>query len=200
MLASQYINSIEESLGNLLNQLDSIQKAAEKIVSTVTGGKNVFVVDRYGIIDTELAYRASGLALFRSLKYDRSKLAEGDVLIISAYHPEDEYDMFHLNWAHSLGASVISISPEGTLAQNTDIALLNNDNGQNGIITVSGIDRQFCPASGIENATLAWMLAAETAALLMAEAKIPTVYYGNYLIDGKAKLIEARKRFSSLGY
>ncbi len=60
--------------------------------------------------------------------------------------------------------------------------------------------RPFCPISGIMNATLAWALSAETAALIMAEGKIPTVYWGEYIAEGKDKLSEARKRFTSKGY
>ena len=200
MFAEQYIDTVVKKLSTLLDQFDSINKAAELIVRTVLGGNRVFVVDKYGIIDKELVERASGLALFNSLKSSRLKLAEDDVLIISAYHPEDEHDQKYLNDAHSLGAMVIVISPQGTLAQSADIALLNNDDGQNGVITASGIDRPFCPVSGIMNATLAWSLAAESAAKIMANGKIPTVFWGNYLSGGTEKLSEARKRYATLGY
>ncbi|HUT63262.1 MAG TPA: hypothetical protein VMZ04_04820 [Anaerolineae bacterium] len=200
MFAEQYIDTVVKKLSTLLDQFDSINKAAELIVRTVLGGNRVFVVDKYGIIDNELVERASGLALFNSLKSSRLKLAEDDVLIISAYHPEDEHDQKYLNDAHSLGAMVIVISPQGTLAQSADIALLNNDDGKNGVITASGIDRPFCPVSGIMNATLAWSLAAESAAKIMANGKIPTVFWGNYLSGGTEKLSEARKRYATLGY
>ena len=90
MLAERYIDTVEKKLRTLLDQLDSIGKAAELIVSVVFGGNRVFVVDKYGIVDNELVERASGLALFNSLKSSRLKLAGGDILIISAYHPDDE--------------------------------------------------------------------------------------------------------------
>ena len=108
--------------------------------------------------------------------------------------------MKHLENAHSLGASVISISPPGKLADNADMALLNNTEAQNGVIEVSGMGRPFCPVSGIMNAALAWALSAEIAALIMAAGKIPTVYWGEYIAEGKDKLSEARKRFTSKGY
>lgn len=200
MLAQRYINTVEKNLNIILNQLDTIKKAAAMITKAVTGGNKIFVVDKYGIIESELVDRASGLALFRSLSYGRETLSEGDILLISSFHQDDEYDMNNLNMAHSLGASVISISPPGKLADTADIALSNNTDAQNGVITVSGIGRPFCPLSGVMNATLAWVLSAEITELLMAEGKIPTVYWGEYLADGKDKLIQARKRFSSLGY
>ncbi len=200
MFASQYIKIVEENLGTVLNQTDSIKKAAEMMAQVVSGGKKVFIVDKYGIINNELVDRTSGFALFRSLENDMFTLAEGDILIISSCHPDDEYDLNQVNNAHTSGALVISISPPGKLAQCADAALLNNDDGQNGVIEVSGIGRKFCPVSGIMNAVLAWTLSAETSMLLMAEGKTPTVYCGDYIAGGKEKLTIARKRFSSLGY
>ena len=65
---------------------------------------------------------------------------------------------------------------------------------------MSGIGRSFCPVSGIINAAIAWALAAETAGMLLAKGETPTTFWGNYLVGGKEKLAEARKRFLSLGY
>jgi len=200
MFASYFFDIVEENLGTVLNQSDSIKRASEMMSISVSGGKKVFVFDRYGIIDNELVNRTSGLALFRSLNNDISRLVEGDILIISSFHPDNENDLNQASKANALSASVISISPMGELAQSADVALLNNDDGRNGVIKVSGIDRQFCPVSGIMNAVLAWALVAETTQLLIAEGKIPTVYCGDYVIDGKEKLSQARKRFSSFGY
>ncbi|MBT4485602.1 MAG: hypothetical protein HOC71_18190 [Candidatus Latescibacteria bacterium] len=200
MLALHFIDIAEKNLGTVLNQFDTIKKSAEMITNVVLGGNNVFVVDKYGIIDAELVERASGLAIFRSLKHGRSQLTGEDVLVISSYHSADEYDLDHLRKAHSLGASVISISPPGELAQNSDIALLNTADEQNGVITVSGIVRPFCPVNGIINAAFAWALSAEIATLIIADGKIPTIFAGEYLADGEEKISRARKEFSSRGY
>ena len=75
MLALRYINTAEENLKTILNQLDSIKNAAEMITRVVLDGNKVFVVDKYGIIDAELVNRTSGLALFRSLEFGRHKLS-----------------------------------------------------------------------------------------------------------------------------
>ena len=200
MLAERYLDIVEKSLITLRDQFDTIDKAAELIARVALAGNRVFIVDKYRIVDNELVDRASGLALFNSLLSSRSKLAKGDVLIISAYHPDDEDDEKYLNLAHSLGATVITISPQGILSQNADIALLNNDNGENGVITASGISHPFCPTSGIMNATLAWSLAAESAAKIMALGKLPTVFWGTYLLGGADKRSEARKKYTTLGY
>lgn len=201
MFALRYINAVEEKLVIVLSQYDSIKKAAEMITRVVLDARKVLVVDKYGIIDTELTERASGLALFRSLKSSRKLLSEGDILIISAYHPEDEYDLDHLKHARSLGASVITISPEGELARSADLALINNDDGSNGVFNnLSGIIKPFCPVSGLVNAALAWAIVSETAAFLIDEGKIPTVFWGEHLVGGKNKTAQARKLFTSLGY
>jgi len=201
MPALRYIDAVEEKLATVLGQYDSIKKAAEMITRAVLNARKVLVIDKYGIIDTELTERASGLALFRTLKSSRELLSEGDILIISAYHPEDEYDLNHLKHARSLGASVITISPDGELARSADLYLLNNDDGSNGVINdLSGIIRPFCPFSGIANAALAWAIVSETAALLIDEGKIPTVFWGEHLVGGNNKTAQARKRFTSLGY
>ncbi|MFC1693897.1 hypothetical protein ACFL1R_10365 [Candidatus Latescibacterota bacterium] len=200
MFALRYLNTVEEKIVAVLDQTETIKKAAEMITRAVTGGNSVYLVDTQGIIDAEMVDRASGLVLFRSLKDSRQKLTEGDVLIISTYYPEDERDFNYLNEAHASGASVITISPSGKLSGNADVALVNNSDIQNGIYSAYGIDRPFCPVSGFVNAVMAWSLAAETAALLLAQGKTPTVYWGEYLVGGKEQRTEARRRFIANGY
>ena len=200
MSALRYIEIIEKNLEGITNQRDAINIAASKITDVILGGNKVFVADNYGIIEAELVNRTSGPAFYRSLTTSKQKPGEGDILIISAYHPESEDDLEHLNRAHLLGAFVITISPAGELAQAADIALLNNDDGTNGVINVSGIGRPFCPMSGIMNASLAWAISAETVSLMIGKDKTPTIFWGEHLEGGAEKLSEARKRFKTMGY
>ena len=53
MLALHFINIVEGNLVSVLDQIDSIKKAAEVITSVVLSKKNVFVVEKYEIIDNE---------------------------------------------------------------------------------------------------------------------------------------------------
>ena len=200
MLASQYIDIVESKIGTLLDQIDLIKKAGEMIAGSVLGGNNVFVIDNYGIIDTEIVNRASGLALFRAFKPRNNKFSQGDILVLSAFHSDNESDLNTLKQANSNGAYVITISPEGKLSENADVALLNIVDSQNGVITLPDTTHPFCPISGIINAAFAWAIVAETTASLMEKNKIPTVFWGEYLKDGTKKVSQARKRFLSLGY
>ncbi len=200
MAASQYISKVDEQLDSLLNQIDAIKKAGNVIAGAVLDGKKIYVADRYGILDVERIERASGPAFFRSYKEHGSSMKNGDVLILSAFHTDDRDDMDILYNARALEAVIITISPAGTLSQTADISLNNNDNGTNGVITVTGMNKSFGPVSGIMNAALAWTLVAETIEIFISKGEIPTVYRGEYLKEGREKNTEARKRYKSLGY
>jgi len=200
MFAERYIGKVVESLRALSNQEEAVRKAASAISNCVLGGGGVFVFDSHGIIENELVNRASGLALFRSLSHGGVEPAEGDILLIASILPGNENDLARLDDARALGITVITISPPGKLADNADIAIINSTDARNGVIEVPGIGRPFCPVSGITNAALAWMLASEIVASMMAQGKTPTVFWGEYLDGGKGKKAEALKRFASHGY
>ena len=200
MLALRYITAVEENLGSVLNELDTIKNAAESIAGAALSEKNVYVVDSSGIINEELVDRASGLALFRHPDFRRTPLSQGDILLISSLYPGDEEDLKQCDDAHEAGAMVITISPPGELAENADIALINKTGAENGVVSLPGIGSSFCPISGIMNATLAWALVAETTASIMNQDKTPTVFWGRYLAGGGDKYAEAARRFSSNNY
>lgn len=200
MPAEHYIDKAAEHLASIISQLDSVKEIGELIAHSVLNGKKVYIMDRYAIVDAELVERPSGLILFRSYKDDGNDMVNGDIFILSALHPEDDEDIALLNKARSLGATVISISPKGPLSQSADHALINNGDGKNGVITIPGVDKPFCPVSGIVNVTLAWALAAETTASLHKHGVKPSVFRGEYLAESSGKNSEARKRYLSLGY
>jgi len=200
MVASQYISKVDEQLDSLMNQSEVIKKAGNVLAGAVLDGKKVYVADRYGILDAELVERASGPAFFRSYKKHGDSIQNGDVVILSAFHTDDRDDRDILDNARALGAVIITISPNGPLSQAADISLNNNDDGTNGVITVTGMNKSFAPVSGIMNAALAWTLVAETTEIFISKGEIPTVYRGGYLKEGREKNTEARKRYKSLGY
>jgi len=200
MVASQYISKVDEQLDSLSNQSEAIKKAGSVVAGAVLDGKKVYVADRYGILDVELVERASGPAFFRSYKEHGTSMKNGDVVILSAFHTDDRADMDIIDNARSLGAVIITISPKGPLSQAADISLTNNDDGTNGVITVTGMNKSFAPISGIMNAALAWSLTAETIEIFISKDETPTVYRGEYLKEGREKNTEARKRYKSLGY
>ena len=200
MSSSAYISAVEENLKVITTQRDSLKKSAEIIVQAILNGKMVYVADTYSILDSELVERTGGLALFRSLKSNKRQIAPGDVCIIASYHPDMESDLVLLTKTHTAGAVVITLSPSGKLAQQADYAIINDTDPHNGVITAQGLSHPFCPISGIITIALAWGLCAEIISQLMTQGKSPTVYWGNYVVDGAQKLLQARKRFSSLGY
>ena len=200
MLATRYFDKVADHLTNLTMQLESVKEIGEFIADRVLNGKKVYVMDRYNIIDTELVERPSGLALFRSLSGDRNGISEGDILILSAFHPGNQDDLDICNKFRAIGAAVITISPEGPLSQAADRAIINHDDSPDEVITIPGNDNSFCPVSGIVNVTLAWALTAEITAALRKRDVSPSVYRGEYLAESAGKNTEARKRYLSLGY
>ena len=197
MLADFYLYSVEKSLGTMMDHIDPIRKAAECIINAVSNEKRVFVFDRYGILDSELVDRSSGLMLFRAYTF---KPAPGDILLLASLQADHESDLTLLNEAHSRGAIVITISPEGKLSASADYALINRYDSTNGIVTLPDTTRKFCPMSGIINGMLAWTLTAEITASMIAAGTPPTVIWGDYFKGGEEHRSAAKKRFISLGY
>ena len=200
MLAKYYLDNVLESLSSLIGRLESVKSTAGSIVQAVKSGKKVYVMDRFNIVDAELVERVSGLALFRSFKDEGDKMAEGDIFILSAYHPDNENDLSLIEEARSHGAFTITISPEGALSKTSDKALINIEDSANGTITIPEVDNPICPVSGIINVTIAWALVAETTAALLQENITPTMFYGEYLSGCTGKNSETRMKYVSLGY
>jgi len=200
MLADQYITRVEKDLVSVLGKLDEVKTVAGMIVDAVLNGRRVFVSDKYGILDSELVNRAGSLALYRSLSAGTSALESGDIIIISAYHPADPFDLGVVSNAREIGCKTISITPPGELADSSDMALLNTFDPDNGIIDLQGIEKPFCPVNGILNAALAWMLTAEITELLVNSGKSPSVFVNESLKNGVETNTTARRSYTEKGY
>ncbi|MHB9028531.1 MAG: DUF2529 family protein, partial [Candidatus Latescibacterota bacterium] len=123
MLAQKYMETAEKAITAVLQRSDSIHKAAELIVRAVDQGKKVFVTDRYGIVEFELAEKPGNLALFRSLQRSEERMAEGDVLILSSILPNDERDLEIAGQMKALGVKLVAVCPEGRLAESAEVAV-----------------------------------------------------------------------------
>jgi len=200
MFSTQYIDTVLDSLSSVTAQLESVTKIGDFIAGTVKDGKKVYVMDRYGIIDAELVDRPSCLVLFRSFRSEGIGMTTGDILLLSSFSSDDNNDLDIVAQAHARGSIVITISPEGALSHTADRALINNGCGENGAISIPGIEKRFCPINGIVNAALAWALVAEVTASLLKLQVVPSVFRGEYLAGSDGKNIEARKRYISYGY
>ncbi len=200
MFARKYLDAAEQAVSSAAGRLDAVRKAAEIVVGTVTDGKRVFVADRLGIVETELADKPGNLALFRSLSRSGETLATGDVLVVSSCVPDNSGDIEMVDAARTLGARVIAIAPEGALSSKADVALTMGGGDLNAIFPVEGVDRPFGPVSGIANMLMFNMLQAETAARLIASGKKPTVLPADYIPGGRGKRIEALRAFDERKY
>ena len=200
MLALKYMQEAEKNVPALLDRIGPVKKAAELVARTITGGRRVFVTDRFGVVDIEIAEKPGNLALFRPLSRSGEHLASGDTLILSSFLPDDSADLEIVSNARSVGAGVITLSPEGKLSGSADVAVLDGGAGMNGVLTVSGSDRPFGPISGILHVFLFNMIQAETAALLIASGKKPTVFPAAYCEGGEEKRNEAMRQFLNQGF
>lgn len=200
MFAVKYMEATEKAISAALGQLDAVKKAAKIISQAAMNHKRVFVSDPYGVVETEVADKPGNLAIFRSLQHSEERLGQGDVLILSSFLPSEERDLEIVAQAHSLGASVITISPGGSLAESADLAITGSGVESNGVLTSQGLDQPFGPVSGIIHVLLLNMIQSETAANLLASGKTPSVLPGVYLNGGSEKRIEAERKFSQQGY
>ncbi len=200
MLAAKYMDAAEKAITATLGQVEAVKKAAQIIAQAATNHKRVFVSDPYGVVESEIADKPGNLALFRSLQHSEERLGQGDVLILSSFLPAEERDLSIVAQARSLGSRVITISPGGGLAENADQAILDAGVESNGVLTTPGVSQPFGPVSGIVHVLLLNMVQAETAAILLASGKTPSVLPGGYLAGGSEKVIEAQRKFTQQGF
>ena len=200
MLAEKFIDSTLDRLTALSSQLQAVKSTGEMIAQAVMNGKKVYIADRFSIIDMETVERSSNLALFRSYKADMNDLTDGDVVILASLYTDDTADMALISTVRSKNAVVVTISPEGPFSEAADKALTYPDGDTNGIVRIPGMDDPFCPVSGIMNATMIWMLAAEITETLIRNNTVPSVYWGEHIVGSEGKDSETRKRYASLGY
>lgn len=200
MLASKYLESVERAIAAVAERAPEIRKAAEMVLSAINGGKRVFVTDRHGILESELSDKPGCLALFRSLQRSTERLAEGDILILSALLPSDAQDLEIVRQTKALGGRVIAICSEGELSRNADLVVPDQGVESNAVLTAPGLEAPFAPVSGIVHVLLLNLIQADTAELMLAAGKAPTVLPGEYIADGKKKLGEAKQVFASRGY
>jgi len=158
MFARNYLDQAEKAVSAVLGKSDAIGRAAELIVRAVTSGKRVFLTDRYGVVDEEIAEKPGNLALFRSLSRSDEKLTSGDVLILSSFLPDDEKDVKIVEEARALGVSIITVSPEGKLSGSADVAVHDLGAEMNAVLSNHGMDRPFGPISGMLHVLLINMI------------------------------------------
>jgi uncharacterized phosphosugar-binding protein len=200
MLGAKYMDVAEKAISAIVDQLDTVKKAAKIVAQAAMSHKRVFVSDPYGVVESELADKSGNLAIFRSLQHSEERLGQGDVLILSTFLPSEERDLNIVTQAHSLGTSVITISPGGKLAESADLAITGSGVEMNGVLTCQGVEQPFGPISGIIHVLLLNMIQSETAAILLASGKTPSVLPGAYLEGGSEKRIDAERKFSQQGY
>ncbi len=200
MLAETYMSAVTDSLAGLAQRTEEFKRAAGRIVDTALDGGKIFVHDRLGIIDAEMTDRASGLALFRRLSRSRTEPANGDIVILSSFFPDQPAEIGMRDTLREKGVFVMAVAPEGSLTAGADLALINGLAGENGVITVPGIRRPFCPTSGIVNTAILWSVAAETVSLFLERNMTPTVFWGEHLDEGAEHREQAIKQFATRGY
>lgn len=200
MFAQTYMETVEKAITAVLERSDSIHKAAELIAQAVGQGKKVFVTDRHGIVEFELAEKPGNLALLRSLQRSVERMAEGDVLILSSLLPHDERDVEIAAQTRAMGVKLITICPEGRLAESADIAVFDQGIESNAILTSPGLETPFGPMSGIIHVLILNLIQADATEILLAANKAPTVLPGGYLAGGQEKLIAAQRTFTSRGF
>ncbi len=200
MFARKYLDAAEQAAVSAAGRLDAVRKAADLVVKTVLDGRRVFVADRLGIVETELVDKPGSLALFRSLSRSGETLGSGDMLVVSAFLPDDAKDIDMVDNARTLGARVIAIAPDGALSAKADASVTVGGAEANAVFPAAGVDRPFGPVSGIVNMLVFNMIQAETAAKLIASGKKPTVLPADYLPGGKEKRIEALRAFDERKY
>ncbi len=200
MLAQKYMEAVEQAISATGENTSAIRKAAELIVQTVNQGKKIFVTDRYGIVESELAEKPGNLALFRPLQRSVEGIKEGDILILSSFFPYDERDIEIARQTKALGAKLITICAERRLAENAEVSIPDKGIGSNAVLTVPGLEKPFGPVSGIIHMLILNLIQADVTEILLASGKAPTVLPGEYITDGKKALIKAQRDFTSRGY
>ena len=203
-IGRQYMELLLERLEqNYARDIRRVNEVAERIARRIIGGGHYFLRSRNGGVESEASGVAQGLMLTNAFQ-PRPATAGGDkdTFLIPAVSADDPQDIERADAARQNGNYIIGIGPSNndSLRQRCDEYFDNRCAEAAGVIAVPGRDDKICPATGILNNIIAYILTAQFVDEMCRRGAVPYFYMGYYRLLGHDYNNVMRPFFEARGY
>ena len=178
----QYIDTLLERLADFHGRdMARADQVAEKIARRIIGGGRYFVRSRNKGVELDAYTVAQGLMLCNTL--EQRAAAEGgdqDTLLVAAVTPDDPQELEWADQARASGNYLIGIGPTNSdgLRQRCDEYFDDGCDEKPGVIAIPGREEPVCPATGILNLIIMYVLTAQFVDEMCRRGAVPYFWMG----------------------
>ena len=189
IIGSQYVELLLDRLADVHAQdLDYINEIAVVIAKRIIGGGHYYVRSRNEGIQSEASGVAQGLMMCNAFEpRPASEGGDKDVFLIAAVSANDPQDLAWAEEARSNGNYIVGIGPSNSdgLRDRCDVYFDNRCDETAGVIPIPGQPDKICPATGILNNIIMYVLTAQFVDEMCRRGAVPYFLMGAYR-DGSA--------------
>lgn len=183
-IGRQYVELLLDRLADVHTQdLDHINEIAVVIAKRIIGGGHYYVRSRNEGIQSEASGVAQGLMMCNAFEpRPASEGGDKDVFLIAAVSANDPQDLAWADEAKSNGNYLVGIGPSNSdgLRDRCDVYFDNRCDEAAGVIPIPGRSDKVCPATGILNNIIMYMLTAQFVDEMCRRGAVPYFLMGAY--------------------
>ncbi|MBI4552458.1 MAG: hypothetical protein HY710_09355 [Candidatus Latescibacteria bacterium] len=200
----QYVDLLLERIADVYaHDLDRLNAAAVTIARRIIGGGHYYVRSRNMGVQSESQGVAQGLMLTNA--FDPRPASEGgdrDVFLIAAVSPNDPQELAWADEARANGNYLVGIGPSSNdgLRDRCDVYVDDRCQEPAGVIPIPGRPEPVCPATGILNNLIMYMLTAQFVDEMCRRGAVPYFWMGFYRLGGREYSDIMRPFFLERGY
>ena len=188
-IGRQYVELLLDRLADVHTQdLDHINEIAVVIAKRIIDGGHYYVRSRNEGIQSEASGVAQGLMMCNAFEpRPASEGGDKDVFLIAAVSANDPQDLAWAEEAKSNGNYLVGIGPSNNdgLRDRCDVYFDNRCDEAAGVIPIPGQPDKVCPATGILNNIIMYVITAQFVDEMCRRGAVPYFLMGAYR-DGSA--------------
>lgn len=187
-IGRQYVDLLLERLADFhAHEMDRVNETAVTIAKRIIGGGHYYVRSRNQGVQSEASGVAQGLML--SNAFEPRPASEGgnqDVFLIAAVSPNDPQELAWAEEARASGNDLIGIGPSnnGGLRDGCGVYFDDRCDELAGVLSIPGRTERICPATGILNNIIMYMLTAQFVDEMCRRGAVPYFWMGFYRHGG----------------
>ncbi len=199
-----YIDTLLERLADFrAKDRKRVDEVAEFIAKRIIGGGRYFVRSRDEGVQSEASTVAQGLMLCNTLEQrPKDQGGDQDTFLIAAVLPDEAEELAWADEARANGNFVVGIGPAAAsgLHQRCDVYFENRCDEPAGVVPIPGRDDKVCPANGLVNLVIMYVLTAQFVDEMCRRGAVPYFWMGYHWNGGSAYNEVMEPFFRARGY
>jgi uncharacterized phosphosugar-binding protein len=188
-IGRQYVDILLERLADVhTRDLEHINNIAVIIAKRIIGGGHYYVRSRNEGIQSEANGVAQGLMMCNAFEpRPASEGGDKDVFLIAAVSANDPQELAWADEAQANGNYIVGIGPSNNdgLRDRCDVYFNDRCDETAGVISIPGRPDKVCPATGILNNVIMYMLTAQFVDEMCRRGAVPYFLMGGYRFGGE---------------